>query len=95
MLLINGVRSGKSTWKQGLVGSSCLVMAANSTIPVLLCEDDIPGTSLAGQQPASLKNAELRYWMKWRGLPSLVSKYSCPGNSEQVPLMSSVYKSNR
>ena len=36
-------------------------MAANSTIPVLLCEDDIPGTSLAGQQPASLKNAELCY----------------------------------
>ena len=26
------------------------------------------------------------------GLPSLVSKYLCPGNSEQAPFMSSVYK---
>ena len=51
MLLINGIRSGKSTWKRGLVGSSCCVMAGNFTIPVVLCEDDIPGASLAGRQP--------------------------------------------
>ena len=40
--------------------SSCLV-------PVVLCEDDIRGASLAGRQPASLKNDELRHWMKCRG----------------------------
>ena len=31
-----------------------------------LTEDDIPGASLAGRSPATLKNEELRFWLKWR-----------------------------
>ena len=34
---------------------------------VILTEDDIPGTSLAGQNPSSLKNEELRFWFRCRG----------------------------
>ena len=37
---------------------------------VLLCEDDIPGSSLAGRNPAELKTEELRFWLKCRNDPS-------------------------
>ena len=33
----------------------------------VLTEDDIPGASLAGREPSSLKNEELRFWLKCRG----------------------------
>ena len=29
-----------------------------------MTEDDIPGASLAGQNPSSLKNEELRFWLR-------------------------------
>ena len=32
-----------------------------------LSEDDIPGASLAGREPATLKNEELRFWLKRHG----------------------------
>lgn len=32
-----------------------------------LTEDDIPCSSLAGREPASLKNEELRFWLRCRG----------------------------
>ena len=32
-----------------------------------LTEDDIPGAALAGRAPATLKNEELRFWLKCRG----------------------------
>ena len=32
-----------------------------------LTEDDIPGASLRGRSPATLKNEELRFWLKCRG----------------------------
>jgi len=32
-----------------------------------LTEDDIPGSSLDGRAPASLKNEELRFWLQCRG----------------------------
>ena len=32
-----------------------------------LSEDHIPGASLAGREPATLKNEELRFWLKRRG----------------------------
>ena len=35
--------------------------------PHLLTEEDIPGSSLAGRPPATLKNPELKFWLKWRG----------------------------
>ena len=31
--------------------------------PVVLSEDDILGASLVGRNPASLKNAELIFWL--------------------------------
>ena len=34
---------------------------------VILTEDDIPGASLAGRNPSSLKNEELRFWLRCRG----------------------------
>ena len=34
---------------------------------VILTEDDIPGTSLAGRNPSTLKNEELRFWLRCRG----------------------------
>lgn len=35
--------------------------------PHLLTENDIPGSSLSGRNPESLKNPELRFWLKCRG----------------------------
>ena len=32
-----------------------------------LTEDDIPGASLRGRSPATLKNEEFRFWLKCRG----------------------------
>lgn len=32
-----------------------------------LTEDDIPGAYLQDRSPATLKNEELRFWLKWRG----------------------------
>ena len=31
---------------------------------VILTEDDIPGAPLAGLNPSSLKNKELRFWLR-------------------------------
>jgi len=31
---------------------------------VILTEDDIPGASIAGLNPSSLKNKELRFWLR-------------------------------
>ena len=67
---MNGVRSGKSTWKRGSVGSSCFVMAAKSTIHVL-CKDDIPGASLAGRQP--LHCVKFRNVITMQGAKKVVS----------------------
>ena len=35
-----------------------------STDTVILTEDDIPGASLAGRNPSSLKNEELKFWLR-------------------------------
>jgi len=37
---------------------------------VFLNEEDIPGPSLAGRNPAQLKNEELRFWLKCRNDPA-------------------------
>ena len=42
-------------------------MASDETAPVILTEDDIPGASLAGRNPPSLKNEELKFWLRCRG----------------------------
>ena len=34
---------------------------------VILKEDDIPGALLAGRNPPSLKNEELRFWLRCHG----------------------------
>ena len=38
-----------------------------STDTVILTEDDIPGASLAGRNRSSLKNEELKFWLRCRG----------------------------
>ena len=35
--------------------------------PHLLTEEDIPGSSLSGRKPSTLKNAELKFWLRCRG----------------------------
>jgi len=40
--------------------------ASDETAHVILTEDDIPGTSLAGRNP-SLKNEELKFWLRCHG----------------------------
>ena len=37
---------------------------------VFLKEEDVPGSSLAGRNPAQLKNEELRFWLKCRNDPA-------------------------
>lgn len=34
---------------------------------VVLCEGDIPGSSLEGRKSSELKNDELKFWLKCRG----------------------------
>ena len=33
----------------------------------ILTENDIPGASLNGRNPSSLKNEELKFWLRCRG----------------------------
>ena len=40
---------------------ACSSSAVNDS--VILTEDDIPGALLAGLNPSSLKNEELRFWL--------------------------------
>ena len=32
--------------------------------PRLLTEEEIPGSSLAGRKPSTLKNSELQFWLR-------------------------------
>ena len=41
--------------------------ASDENARVILTEDDIPGASLAGRNPSSLKNEELKFWLRYRG----------------------------
>ena len=41
--------------------------ASDETAHVILTEDDIPGASLASRNPSSLKNEELKFWLRCRG----------------------------
>ena len=43
---------------------------------VILTEDDIPGASLAGRNPSSLKNEELQFWLRCREDSLKVAYYS-------------------
>ena len=41
--------------------------ASDEHARVILTEDDIPGASLAGKNPSSLKNEELKFWLRCCG----------------------------
>ena len=41
--------------------------ASDENARVILTEDDIPGASLAGRNPSSLTNEELKFWLRCRG----------------------------
>ena len=45
-------RSGRENMANALYG------------PRLLTEEDIPGSSLAGRKPSTLKNSELQFWLR-------------------------------
>ena len=48
--------------------------------PFLLTEEDIPESSLFGRKPSTLKNSELRFWLRCRG-------ESCKGMSTKAQLV--------
>ena len=57
-------RASGQTRKRGVVGEKKPTDDRRSdwvNMSVLLCEDDIPGLSLAGGNPAELKTEELRF----------------------------------
>lgn len=54
----------------GLVLLSRVKMAANKSVSSRLFEEDIPGASLQGRNPTTLKSDELRFWLKCRGDPA-------------------------
>jgi len=58
---------GRVARKRGYCGPAfpCVMIAMAASRA--LTEDDIPGASLAGRSPATLKNEELRFWLKCRG----------------------------
>ena len=70
-------RSGldSKTWKRGWEGLGKVnnkeIMASSSSSSaesnIILTENDIPGASLAGRNPSSLKNEELKFWLRCRG----------------------------
>lgn len=41
--------------------------SSDGTAHVILTEDDIPGASLAGRNPSSMKNDELKFWLRCHG----------------------------
>ena len=51
-----------------------------NALPFSLTEDDIPGSSLSGREPSTLKNSELRFWLRCRG-------DSCKGLSTKAQLV--------
>ena len=69
----NGLDS--NALKRGLVGHAYITTknmasssrASDENARVILTEDDIPGASLAGRNPSSLKNEELKFWLRCRG----------------------------
>lgn len=65
--------------------------ATNDTI--ILTEDDIPGASLAGRNPSSLKNEELRFWLRCRGdsLKGLKRKLSLLNGKHMAHARSVIY----
>ena len=69
----NGLDS--KTWKRGWEGLGNVnnkdIMASSSSSlaesNIILTENDIPGASLAGRNPLSLKNEEQKFWLRCRG----------------------------
>ena len=69
-------------------------MASSSSavnVSVILTEDDIPGASLAGRNPSSLKNEELRLWLRCRvvsfaAVIRVVTQCSSPTNGCSLEL---------
>ena len=63
------------TWKRGWKGLDKVkhkeIMASSSSSSaesdIILTENYIPSASLAGRNPSSLKNEELKFWLRCRG----------------------------
>ena len=53
--------------------------------PRLLTEDGIPGSSLHGRVPSSLKNSELKFWLQCRG-------DTCKGMSTKAKLVKRYFR---
>lgn len=44
--------------------ASSSTRASDESVRLILTEDDIPGASLAGRNSSSLKNEELKFWIR-------------------------------
>ena len=53
--------------RRSYIAATNISMDQNIFGPHFLTEEDIPGSSLSGRIPASLKNAELKFWLQCRG----------------------------
>ena len=53
----------------GIVNNKEIMVSSSSSLAesnIILTENDIPGASLAGRNPSSLKNEELKFWQRCR-----------------------------
>ena len=60
-------RLGKPGTDHKTTNMASFSRASDENACVILTEDDIPGASLAGRNPSSLKNEELRFWLRCQG----------------------------
>lgn len=66
----NRVKLGLVAWKRGikgLVNNMAFLEKNIATGPFFLTEEDIPGSSLNGRDPSTLKNFDLVFWLRCRG----------------------------
>ena len=56
-----------STFTDGLSITAKMGSRSRDSDAVILTEDDIPGAALAERNPSSLKNEELKFWLRYRG----------------------------
>ena len=77
-VFINGGRTEKPGFEyiKARLGRQCITFISQQNMAstsrdisnaVILMEDNIPGASLAGRNPSSLKNEELKFWLRCRG----------------------------
>jgi len=63
----HGYEVGKVSAKSNTAIYMTSSSSSSAKSNIILSENDIPGASLAGRNPSSLKNEELKFWLRCRG----------------------------